>query len=74
MKIAKEHNPLDAGLEQLGRPSSVACPECHGVLLQFEEGDRIRFRCHTGHAFSVESLLAAIGDNIEDSLWSAVRP
>jgi two-component system, chemotaxis family, protein-glutamate methylesterase/glutaminase len=73
VKIAMEQNPIDAGFEQLGDPSSFACPECHGVLLQLTEGDRMRFRCHTGHAYSIASLLAAIGDGIEDSLWNAIR-
>lgn len=73
VKIAMEHNPIDAGLEQLGEPSSFACPECHGVLLQLKEGARTRFRCHTGHAYSIASLLAAINEGIEDSLWTAIR-
>jgi two-component system chemotaxis response regulator CheB len=73
VKIAKEQNALDAGLEQIATPSSFACPECHGVLLQLEEGGRIRFRCHTGHAYSAESLLAAVGESIEEALWTAVR-
>jgi len=73
VKIAMEHNPIDAGLERLGEPSLFACPECHGVLLQLKEGSRIRFRCHTGHAYSVASLLAAISEGIEDSLWGAIR-
>ena len=73
VKIAKEHNPIDAGLHEIAEPSAFACPECHGVLLQLKEGGRIRFRCHTGHAYSTESLLAAIGEGIEEALWSAVR-
>jgi two-component system chemotaxis response regulator CheB len=73
MKIAREENALDAGLERVTTPSTFACPECHGVLLQMKEGGRIRFRCHTGHAYSVESLLAAINEGIEESLWNAVR-
>jgi two-component system chemotaxis response regulator CheB len=32
-----------------------------------------RFRCHTGHAFTAESLIAAIRDKSEDAVWSAVR-
>jgi two-component system chemotaxis response regulator CheB len=68
-----EQNPIDAGLDGIGVPSSFACPECHGVLLQLKEGSRTRFRCHTGHAFSVASLLAAVSDGIEESLWNAVR-
>jgi two-component system chemotaxis response regulator CheB len=68
VNIAKEKNPVEAGLEQIGTPSPFACPDCHGVLLQLEEGGRFRFRCHTGHAYSVDSLLAAISEGIEDSL------
>jgi two-component system chemotaxis response regulator CheB len=73
--IAKEDNALDAGIMKLGEPSIYACPECHGVLLKIpgEGKERPRFRCHTGHAYSVESLLADMQEKTEDSLWSAVR-
>jgi len=73
VKIAMEENPIDVGLERLGKPSRFACPECHGVLLELKEGARTKFRCHTGHAYSIASLLAAVGEGIEDSLWTAVR-
>jgi len=73
VNIAMERNPFDAGLERIGKPSDFACPECHGVLLEFKDGARTKFRCHTGHAYSIASLLAAISEGIEDSLWSAVR-
>lgn len=73
VNIAMEHNPINAGLEKLGEPSAFACPECHGVLLQLKEGARTRFRCHTGHAFSVASLLAAVSEGIEESMWVAIR-
>src|SRR6185503_355450 len=73
VRIAMQENPIDAGLERVGEPSRFACPECHGVLLQLKEGSRIRFRCHTGHAYSVASLLAAISEGIEESLWIAIR-
>ena len=73
VKIAMEHNPLDAGLGTITEPSTFACPECHGVLLQLREGGRIRFRCHTGHAYSLDSLVAGVGEAIEESLWNAIR-
>ncbi len=73
VRIAKEENPLDAGLERVTQPSSFACPECHGVLLQLKESGRIRFRCHTGHAYSLESLLAAVNEGIDDAMWMAIR-
>lgn len=73
VRIAKEDIALDAGVLKLGEPSNYACPECHGVLLQLKEERLIRFRCHTGHAYSVESLLAEITEGVEDSLWNAIR-
>ena len=73
VNIAKEQNPVDAAVEKIGEPSSYACPECHGVLLQLKEAGRIRFRCHTGHAYSVDSLLSAVSEGVEDSLWNAIR-
>jgi two-component system chemotaxis response regulator CheB len=73
IKIAKEQNPLEAGVERLGSPSLYACPECHGVLLQVKEGETERFRCHTGHAYSLESLLGAINEGIHEALSGALR-
>jgi two-component system chemotaxis response regulator CheB len=73
VKIAKENNALESGIMKWGEPSVYACPECHGVLLQLKEGGNLRFRCHTGHAYSVESLLAEFTGKTEDSLWNAIR-
>jgi two-component system chemotaxis response regulator CheB len=58
---------------QWGEPSLYACPECHGVLLQVKEGSNMRFRCHTGHAYSLEALLAEFSERTEETLWSATR-
>jgi len=71
--IAADNNPLKAGILKLGEPSVLTCPECHGTLMAIKEGSMKRFRCHTGHAFSPDSLLAALTENIEDNLWNAVR-
>jgi two-component system, chemotaxis family, protein-glutamate methylesterase/glutaminase len=73
VNIAKEQHPGDAGLEALGTPSPYACPECHGVLLQLEDHSRVRFRCHTGHAYSIESLVADVDEGIDTALWNAIR-
>ena len=56
-----------------GKPSPFACPDCHGVLWEVEEGDLLRFRCRVGHAFSPESLLASQSSNLEEALWVALR-
>lgn len=73
VNIAKAQKALDAGVLQLGEPSNYACPECHGVLLQMKEGTLFRFRCHTGHAYSVESLLADITEKMDEALWTSIR-
>ena len=73
VKIAKEEDPVESGVHDLGHPSRLACPECHGVLLELKEGGRLRFRCHTGHAYSMESLLADVNEGIEKALWNTVR-
>lgn len=73
VKIAKEVKALENGILKWGKPSIYACPECHGVLLQREEGSSIRFRCHTGHAYSSDSLLAEFNIRTEETLWSAIR-
>jgi two-component system chemotaxis response regulator CheB len=72
-QIARAENPLAAGVMTLGPLSPYTCPECKGVLLQLQDGNLLRFRCHTGHAYSVDSLLAAIGESIEQALWQTVR-
>ena len=56
-----------------GMPSSLTCPECGGLL--FEEGAAglLHFRCHVGHAFSEETLMAVQAHALEGALWAAVR-
>ncbi|HEX7313809.1 MAG TPA: chemotaxis protein CheB [Pyrinomonadaceae bacterium] len=73
VKIAMEDNGLELGIARLGTPSIFTCPECHGSLLQLKENGRTRFRCHTGHAFSSDSLLSQLTESVEETLWSAIR-
>jgi len=71
--IASEELAPERGVIQMGEPSRYACPECHGVLALIRDGSLVRYRCHTGHAYSVDSLLTTITEKIEDSLWGAIR-
>ena len=72
-RIAMGDHAMEPGMLQLGDLSPCTCPECHGVLLQLQEGRMLRYRCHTGHAFSANALLLMLTESIEDSLWSTVR-
>lgn len=71
--VAREDNALELGIMKLGDLSPFTCPECHGVLLQLKEGNLLRFRCHTGHAYSLNSLLAEVTQSIEETLWDGIR-
>lgn len=71
--IAAQKNAFDMGVLSMGEPTALTCPECHGALIQLKEGRLIRYRCHTGHAHTADSLLAEVSKSVENSLWSAIR-
>jgi two-component system chemotaxis response regulator CheB len=73
VRVAEEAEALDQHIMQHGTLSPFTCPECHGVLTQLRDGRIVRFRCHTGHAFSAASLLAETTEQVETRLWDGVR-
>ncbi|NJM69391.1 MAG: chemotaxis protein CheB [Scytonema sp. RU_4_4] len=77
MKIESDFAELDMVVlnndEKPGKPSTFGCPDCGGTLWELSEGNLLRFRCRTGHAFSAETLLAKQSDALEDALWFALR-
>lgn len=73
VKITLEDNAMEAGVMELGGPSPFACPDCHGVLLRLKGDGPMRFRCHTGHAYTADSLLSGVSEQVEHALWNSVR-
>jgi two-component system chemotaxis response regulator CheB len=73
IKIANQDNAFGMGILEMGKPTSLTCPECHGTLVSIREGKIMRYRCHTGHAFTAGALLADVSRSVEDTLWSALR-
>lgn len=73
IRTAAEDSAFETGIMKFGSLTPFTCPDCHGVLFELKDGKRSRFRCHTGHAFSSDSLLTTVTENIEDSLWNAIR-
>jgi two-component system chemotaxis response regulator CheB len=67
-----EGNPMER-LNQIGKPSMFACPDCDGVLWQIDDSKLPRYRCHTGHAFSLRTLEETQSSKTEDALWGAIR-
>jgi two-component system chemotaxis response regulator CheB len=60
-------------LDSIGERSALTCPSCNGVLWRMRDDRPLRYRCHTGHAFSSLSLEDAEAQKTEDAIWVAIR-
>lgn len=69
---AQEHSTMKKE-DRLGELSVFTCPECHGPLWEIEDGDMLRYRCHTGHAFTSEAMMEAQSAEADEILWSLLR-
>jgi two-component system, chemotaxis family, protein-glutamate methylesterase/glutaminase len=56
-----------------GVPSPFTCPDCGGSLWEIKEGKLIRYRCHVGHGFTIDSLRDGMDTKVEEALWTALR-
>jgi two-component system chemotaxis response regulator CheB len=59
--------------DEPGVAAEIVCPSCQGKLTESALNGFQVFRCHVGHAFSLESVAAEQADEIERALWAAVR-
>jgi two-component system chemotaxis response regulator CheB len=57
----------------LGEQVPFNCPGCGGVLWKIDKGPQLRYRCHTGHAYTAAALLAEQTKKIEETMWTALR-
>jgi two-component system chemotaxis response regulator CheB len=71
--IAEDGQSAIESLESRGVPSAFACPDCHGVLWEVREGELVRYRCRVGHAYLPQALSVAQSEQLEESLWIALR-
>ena len=58
---------------ELGKPSVFACPECHGVMWDIENGALVRFRCRVGHSYTADALNGAYSESVEEAIWASMR-
>jgi two-component system chemotaxis response regulator CheB len=58
---------------QVGKLSAFTCPTCHGALWELQDDSLLRYRCHTGHAFSGDALVDEQTATLEETLYSAMR-
>lgn len=58
---------------KLDEPVAVTCPDCGGALRRTELGSLTQFRCHIGHVYTANVLVAAQYSAMEWSLEAAMR-
>lgn len=62
-----------SSVNQIGDQVPFNCPGCGGVLWKVGKDNDLRFRCHTGHAYTAAYLLAEQTNKIEETMWTALR-
>lgn len=72
-KIAKRVLSDLPSVNALGHQVPFNCPGCGGVLWRVEDEPLMRYRCHTGHAYTAESLVTEQTMKIEETMWAALR-
>lgn len=73
VEIAKGAYSSIADMDRIGRRSAFACPDCHGIMWEINEGELVHFRCHVGHTYTDELLSLAVDENLRRALASALR-
>jgi two-component system chemotaxis response regulator CheB len=56
-----------------GNPSPFVCPECGGATWELHKGKLVKYRCHVGHSYTAEGMLARQSEELEAALWQAMR-
>jgi len=73
VKIAQRVLSDLPSVNSLGEQVPFNCPGCGGVLWKMDKGSSLRYRCHTGHAYTATTLLAEQTEKIEETMWTALR-
>ena len=79
VKKRKTTKPRNQSPEMIAEPPGnqplipLVCPDCQGPLWEFRNGELQNFRCLVGHRYTLESLLAAHSEELEQALWVALR-
>ena len=60
-------------MDRIAHRSVLACPDCHGVMWEIDEGELVRYRCHVGHTYTAELMSLALDENLRRALASAQR-
>ena len=76
--LQQEHAASHGGnamqtLKAIASPSVFTCPDCGGVLFELSDKRPVRYRCHTGHVFSLRTLAYLQKEVSDAALWTTLR-
>jgi len=73
--MINSENASISDMDKLGKRVPYTCPDCGGTFWELtkKKENITRFRCHTGHAFTDQSLLYGMNTALEETLWVAMR-
>ncbi|HWC18822.1 MAG TPA: chemotaxis protein CheB [Terriglobales bacterium] len=73
MVAAHKGNGGSGRAEPKKTQTSFTCPDCHGTIWEVSENGEIRFECRVGHTYSPQAMGEAADEELERSLWMALR-
>jgi len=73
VEVAKGGQHAMEEMDNIGKRSVLACPDCGGMMWEIKEDKLIRYRCHVGHTYGAELMSVALDENLRRALASAQR-
>ena len=73
LQVSTLENATMATEHRLGSLTPFNCPDCNGVLWRIDDGGLVRFRCHTGHAYTRRTLDDVQERALERTLFDTLR-
>jgi two-component system chemotaxis response regulator CheB len=71
-RVQKEVTQME-GKDLGSKEAELVCPSCQGQLTIADVDGYLTFRCHVGHAFSLQALSSEQAEEVERALWASVR-
>ncbi len=60
-------------MDAIGSHAGISCPECQGPIWKIRDSTLPRYRCHVGHAYTAQTMMAGQIESQETHLWQALR-
>jgi two-component system chemotaxis response regulator CheB len=71
--LAIHDHAYEIGILNAEKLTTFVCPDCQNALVSIQEGQMIPFRCHTGHAFTANTLLGSITTAVDEKLLQVIH-